>query len=61
MSPCGGNPVWSLSICSVLINFRTCFVFIYMSYWMLAPQFLFLHALTMASSFEDFNEECRTV
>ena len=28
---------------------------------MLVPQFVFFHTLTMASSFEDFNEERRTV
>ena len=61
MNPCDGNPVWSLSVWSVRIDFRTCFVFLYMSYWMLDSQLVFLHTLTMASSFEDFNEERRTV
>ena len=55
MNACDGHPVWSLSACSVRIDFRTCFVFLYMSYWMLDPQFVFLHTLTMASSFEDFH------
>jgi len=61
MNPFEGNPFWSLPVCSVRIDFRTCFVFLYMSYWMLDPQFVFLHNLTMASSFEDFNEERRTI
>ena len=64
MNPSDGNPVWSLSVCSVRIDFKTCFVFIYIyiyiSYWMLDPQFVSLHTLTMASSFEDFNKERRT-
>ena len=37
------------------------FLYFYMSYWMLDPQLVFLHTLTMVSSFEDFNEERRTV
>ena len=49
MNPCDGNPVWSLFVCSIWIDFRTCFVFLYMSYWMLDPQFVFLHTLTMAN------------
>ena len=61
MNPCDGNSARSFSICSVQIDFRTCFVLLYMSYWMLVPQFVFFHTLTMASSFEDFNEKWRTV
>ena len=61
MNPCDDNPVWSLSVYSVRIDFKTCFVFLCMSYWILDPRLVFLHYLMMPSSFENFNLAWKTL
>ena len=55
------DPVWNLFECSVRINFKVCFAFLQMSFWIFVPPLILFHSFSMALSFEDFNEEQRTV
>ena len=61
MKPCDGSWDWSLLVCLSRKDFKVCFVFLQISYWMFVPTLVFFHNFVIVSSRDDLREERNVV